>query len=203
MYTRSALLLLLSAAAATGLNCPFETTSNFAFTVEVIYGSNKTCPQIEEIAVRDTINDALTNMNITESGGPLQEVNGDICINDGDSIDDDIMNRNLIKVQKYTWNGRMSKFQQRFVNSLPLHTSNFISISACRLCSPDEKLRGRRRLNALSAAEEAAHLASLELTNLIKITFVDDPESCLHQDWATAVIVTVIEVTQTPQDPCE
>jgi hypothetical protein len=89
--------------------------------VDVIYGSNKTCPHLEEIAVRDTINEALTNMNITESGGLLQEVNGDICIDDGDSIDDDKMNRSLIKIQKYTWNGRMSKFQQSFVTSLPLH----------------------------------------------------------------------------------
>jgi ferredoxin len=203
---RSILLLLLSAVVTCAQVCPNATisdTSYFAFTVHLFYGTNTTCTGDEEIAVRNTINDALTNMNVTQSGGPLQEISGDICTDDGDSIDDDILNRNLVVIQKWSWNGRMSKCQNCYVASLPLHKSNIISISACRLCSPDAKLRKRRRLNELSAAEDAAHLASLDLTNLMSITFVDDPESCLHQDWATVVVINVTEFTQTPEDPCK
>jgi hypothetical protein len=203
---RSIQLLFLSAVVTCAQVCPNATTSDtsyFAFTVHLLYGTNTTCTEEEEIAVRDTINDALTNMNITQSGGLRQEISGDICTEDGDSINDDIMNRKLVVIKKWTWNGRLSKCKNCCVTSLPLHKANIISISACRLCSPDAKLRVRRKLKVLSAAEEAAHLASLELTNLISITFVDDPESCLHQDWATVVFINVTEFTQTPEDPCK
>lgn len=73
-------------------------------------------------------------------------------------------------------------------------------VSGCRVCSPDKKLR---RLDQESVAEDAARSASLALTNMMTITFVDDPQSCLHQDWATVVVVTITEVTQKPKDPCE
>jgi hypothetical protein len=69
------------------------------------------------------------------------------------------------------------------------------------LCTPDRNLRSLSGQSV--AAEDAADLASIELTNLISNTYGDDPDSCLHDDWTTVVVVSVTEMTQTPEDPCE
>ncbi|KAI2508946.1 hypothetical protein MHU86_5441 [Fragilaria crotonensis] len=155
-----------------------RTPTNFGFDVELLYGRNTTCFEDEEVAVRDSINDAMTIMNVTNSGGLPQSISGDICINNETSINNNLFNRSLVVVNSYTWNGR----------------------ATCRICLPDSTLC---RLDQQSVAEDAACLASQELTNLITFTYVDNPQSCFYQDFATVVIVTVSEVTQTPKDPCK
>ncbi|KAI2494949.1 hypothetical protein MHU86_19594 [Fragilaria crotonensis] len=164
------LLVLLQVVVGSALICNNATvssTANFAFKVDLLYGQNATCPGGEEVAIRDAINDALTNMSITKSGGPTAVLSGDICVdNEG--------HRNLVLINSFTWTGR----------------------ATCRLCNPGRRLLSHEQL---SAAEEAAHQASLDLRNLITTTFVNDPGSCLYQDWATVVVVTVTEITQTSE----
>ncbi|KAI2494185.1 hypothetical protein MHU86_20333 [Fragilaria crotonensis] len=173
-------LLLSNAAVASAMICPYATrriTSYFAFTVDLLYGKNTTCSDDEQVTLRDFINDAMTSMNLTKAGGPSREITGDICT-DANSTNDG-WNRNLVRINSYTWVGR----------------------AVCQLCTPARKLR---RLSGQSvAAEDAADLASIELTNLISNTYGDDPDSCLHDDWTTVVVVSVTEMTQTPEDPCE
>lgn len=68
------------------------------------------------------------------------------------------------------------------------------------LCSVDTKLP---RLDQQSLADDAARLASLELSNMMTITFVDDPETCRHKEWATAIVIATSEETQAPEGPWE
>ena len=120
MYARSIILLLLSVIVTSAMICPYATTSYFVITVHLLYGTNTTCTGDEGIAVRNTMNDALTNISVTQSGGQTNLLSGAICAGD------DILTRNLVVIKKYTWNGRMSKCQNRCVASLPLHKSNII-----------------------------------------------------------------------------
>lgn len=78
--------------------------------------------------------------------------------------------------------------------------SNNVSISACRVCAPDTKVR---RLVVGNETKEAADLASLDLTSLISTTFVNDPDFCLYEDSVAKVVVTVTETNKTLEDPCQ
>jgi hypothetical protein len=153
---RSIPLLFLSAVVTCAQVCPNATTSDtsyFAFTVHLLYGTNTTCTGEEEIAVRDTINDALTNMNITQSGGPRQEISGDICTDDGDSINDDITNRKLVVIKKWTWNGRLSKcknccvtrFLSRNLTSFPFQRAACAPPTQSSECVEDSKYQVPRK----------------------------------------------------------
>lgn len=175
--------LLLVLNGVVGIVCPYANkgiTSYFTFTVDLLYGNNAACSGSEEMELRETINDALSSLILTNTDGPPLLVTGEICTDETSNDDDEIVHRKLLLINSFTWVGR----------------------AVCQLCSPDKKLR---RLTEQSiAAEEAAHRASIDLTNLIIMTHVDDEASCLFGDWATAVVVRVSEITQAAsQNPCE
>lgn len=116
MDARSIFLLVLCVLLASGQICPEATmnsTSYFGLTVELAHRANASCSEDEVIAIRDAVNDALTNMNVTASGGATKELSGDICTNN------DTMHRDLLLVRSYTWTGR----------------------ATCRVCAPDTKVR--------------------------------------------------------------
>lgn len=180
MYIRLVHLLLVLNVVM-GIICPYankQTTSYFAFTVDLLYGNNSSCSGNDKVDLQNTINDALSSLNLTKADGPRLIVTGDIC-KDKASNDDDTVNRKALVINSFTWFGR----------------------AACQSCAPDNKLR---RLGEQRIVAEAARRASFDLTNLIIMTHVDDDASCLHDDWATEVIVSVTEITNAAsQDPCE
>jgi hypothetical protein len=68
------------------------------------------------------------------------------------------------------------------------------------LCTADNN---NRKLNELRVAEESAKLAAANLTSLFITTYGNLPGSCLYQDSAINVNVTVNEGTENPEDPCD
>lgn len=97
-----ALLQVVGGSASICHNATVSSTANFAFKVDLMYGQEVSCPGGEEVAIRDAVNDGMTNMSIAKPGGPTAVLNGDICVdNEG--------HRNLVLINSFTWAGRASK----------------------------------------------------------------------------------------------
>ena len=92
-----------------------------------------------------------------------------------------------------------------FSDPAPNHSHTILLLlPECSVCPSRSRMRGRRLLDELTTAQEAAEMLGISQTQMLMEMFGSNPRSCLYQAFDIQVRFNVTETFYTsPNDPCE
>lgn len=168
-------------ASTTTLLCPLATQTSVSYhtiAVELVLGNNSTCTGDAEVAFTEALNrDLELKIGASSNAAPFS-IQANLCPIAQNSSQRALSSRSI----SLYWYGK----------------------AKCSICSAPRSTRGRRQLDEIKTAQEAAEMLSLSQTQMLRAMFGTNPGSCLYQDSEVQVTFNITETFyKSPPDPCE
>ena len=200
---------------ATPLMCAIATQTSVyyhTYTVQLFLGHNSSCSGDAEMAFMEAMNQDLQLKIGSLSNAAPYVIQADLC-----PVIHNASRRALsTQPSSMSWYGKGSESHNArprrsliclcFFPDTPANHSRTIILflPECSVCNSRSRTRGRRRLDEVTTAQEAAEMLGISQTQMVMEMFGSNPGSCLYQ---ASDIQVRFNVTQTfytsPPDPCE